>query len=187
MGAARGKPGQPVPVVSDLGARICILGPSNSGKSTLAAAIGRSADLPVVHLDVLRHVPGSQWVERDPDEFGRLHDAAIMGDRWVMDGDYSRWLPQRLERATGLIVLEVSTVVSLSRYLRRTLFERDRHGGLDGVADRLDPAIVRWIATRTTHNRARYREHVRAAVIPAILLPSTTALRRFYEASGLRR
>ena len=32
--------------LDDLGARICILGPSNSGKSTLAAAIGRPDHFP---------------------------------------------------------------------------------------------------------------------------------------------
>ncbi|MCI0157599.1 hypothetical protein KNO15_12935 [Leifsonia shinshuensis] len=175
------------PGLSELGERICILGPSNSGKSTLAAAIGATTGLPVVHLDVLRFVPGSHWIERDPDEFGRLHDAAIDGERWVMDGDYSQWLPQRLTRATGLIVLDISTPTSLARYVRRTLFERDRLGGLDGVADRLDPAMMRWIVTRTAGNRERYRERARSAGIPSIVLASRGAVRRFYAAGDLRR
>jgi len=175
------------PGLSELGERICILGPSNSGKSTLAAAIGSATGLPIVHLDVLRFVPGSHWVERDPGEFGRLHDDAIDEERWVMDGNYSQWLPQRLERATGLIVLDVSTPISLVRYVRRTLLERDRRGGLDGVTDRLDPGMVRWIVTQTPGNRARYREQVSSAGIPAILLSSRHALRRFYIAGGLRR
>jgi len=173
--------------LADLGDRICIMGPSNAGKSTLAVAIGAARSLPVVHLDVLRHIPGSQWVERDPDEFGRLHDAAIEGDRWVSEGNYSRWLPQRLARATGLIVLDVSTPTSMARYLRRTLFERNRHGGLDGVTERLNLDMIRWIAGGSRTNRAGYREHVQTAGIPAILLPTRDALRRFYEEEGLRR
>ncbi|MBN9631613.1 MAG: AAA family ATPase [Actinobacteria bacterium] len=175
------------PSLSELGERICILGPSNSGKSTLAAAIGAATGLPVVHLDVLRFVPGSHWVERDPDEFGRLHDAAIDGERWVMEGNYSQWLPQRLDRATGLIVLDVSMPTSLVRYVRRTLFERDRLGGLEGVSDRLDPAMMRWIVTQTSGNRAHYRERARSAGLPAIVLASRGALRRFYAAGDLRR
>ena len=35
--------------LSDLGDRICILGPSNSGKSTLADAIARKRGLEPVH------------------------------------------------------------------------------------------------------------------------------------------
>ena len=46
-------------VLDDLGPRICIMGPSNSGKSTLADAIARACDLPVVHLDQLHHLPGT--------------------------------------------------------------------------------------------------------------------------------
>jgi adenylate kinase family enzyme len=172
---------------AELGERICILGPSNSGKSTLAAAIGAAEGLPVVHLDILRHVPGSQWVERDPDDFGRLHDGAIDGERWVMEGNYSRWLPQRLERATGLIVLDVSTPLSLARYLRRTLFERARHGGLDGVTDRLNMEMIRWIVGGGRRSRAGYRDRVHTAGLPAILIPNRSALRRFYRSAQLRR
>ncbi|GAA4147159.1 hypothetical protein [Leifsonia shinshuensis] len=173
--------------LADLGERICVLGPSNSGKSTLAVAIGAATGLPVVHLDVLRHVPGSQWVERDPDDFGRLHDAAIDGERWVMEGNYSRWLPQRLARATGLIVLDVSTPVSLARYLRRTLVERERHGGLEGVTDRLNPEMIRWILGGGHRSRAGYRERAQTADVPAILLTTRGALRAFYREARLRR
>lgn len=173
--------------LSELGERICILGPSNSGKSTLAVAISAATGVPVVHLDVLRHVPGSQWAEREADDFGRLHDAAIEAERWVMEGNYSQWLPQRLERATGLIVLDVSTVTSLGRYLRRTLIERNRHGGLDGVSDRLNMRMMRWIVTQTPANRLRYRALAASAEIPAILLPGRRALRRFYRSEFLRQ
>lgn len=59
--------------LATLGPRLCIIGPSNSGKSTLAAAIGRRRDLPVVHLDQLHHRPGSQWQARPREEFVALH------------------------------------------------------------------------------------------------------------------
>ena len=39
-----------------------------------------------------------------------------------MDGNYSSCLPQRLARATGLILLDLSTPLSLWRYARRTWF-----------------------------------------------------------------
>jgi adenylate kinase family enzyme len=74
--------------LSDLGDRICILGPSNSGKSTLANAIARKRGLEAVHLDVLHHLPNTDWEPRSRDEFIALHDAAIAGERWVMDGNY---------------------------------------------------------------------------------------------------
>jgi adenylate kinase family enzyme len=118
--------------LNQLGTRICIMGPSNSGKSTLAEAIAKARGLQVVHLDQLHHLPHTDWVPRPPAEFAALHDAAIAGDRWVMDGNYSRLLPQRLQRATGVILLDVPTTTSLYRYVRRCWFERDRRGGLEG-------------------------------------------------------
>ena len=99
-----------------LGPRICILGPSNSGKSTLADAIAAKQGLEPIHLDRLYHLPHTDWQPRPAGEFLTLHDAAIAGERWVMDGNYSSCLPQRLARATGLILLDLSTPLSLWRY-----------------------------------------------------------------------
>jgi adenylate kinase family enzyme len=94
--------------IDGLGVRICVMGPSGSGKSTLAEAIGRAKALPVVHLDRLRHEPGLHWQQRPDNVFADLHDEAIEADAWIIDGNYSQLLPQRLERATGLILLDAS-------------------------------------------------------------------------------
>lgn len=69
-----------------LGPRICIMGPSNSGKSTLAEAISRKTNLPVVHLDQLYHLPNSQWIPRAPEAFRHLHADAVSQKNWVMEG-----------------------------------------------------------------------------------------------------
>jgi energy-coupling factor transporter ATP-binding protein EcfA2 len=82
--------------LDELGSRICIMGPSNSGKSTLAEAIARAQGLETIHLDQLHHLPHTDWVPRTANEFAALHDAAILGARWVIEGNYSRLLPQRL-------------------------------------------------------------------------------------------
>lgn len=108
----------------ELGRRICILGPSNSGKSTLANAIARKCGLLAIHLDQLHHLLGTDWQPRPADEFTALHDQAILGDAWVMDGNYSKCMPQRFRRATGVILLDVATPLSLFRYARRCLSGR---------------------------------------------------------------
>ncbi|WP_237387680.1 GTPase [Xenorhabdus sp. Sc-CR9] len=103
--------------LSDLGNRICVIGPSNSGKSTLANAISRKCNLKAIHLDQLFHLPNTNWQERSVDEFVLLHDMAIKEESWVIDGNYSKCLSQRLSRATGVILLDVSTPSSLLRYV----------------------------------------------------------------------
>lgn len=67
--------------LDDLGPRICVLSPSNSGKSTLADAVWRARGLAPVHLDRLRHLPQTDWVPRPADEFAALHDTAVAGPR----------------------------------------------------------------------------------------------------------
>src|SRR3984893_6533420 len=172
----------------NLGARsICILGPSNSGKSTLAESIARKRGLEVVHLDLLYHLPNTDWEVRPADEFVTLHDAAITGERWVMDGNYSKCMPQRFLRATGLILLDISTPVSLFRYYRRTIFERERLGALKGGRDSIKWGMIYHIAVVTPKNRRRYANMFHDIDLPKVRLTSISAIKQCYQWWGLER
>lgn len=170
-----------------LGSRICILGPSNSGKSTLADAIARTKGLRAIHLDRLGHLPNTAWQVRPHDEFKALHDEAVLDDRWVIDGNYSRCLPQRLERTTGIIRLEISTSKSLLRYFRRCLFERSRIGGLAGAPDRIGWTMLHHIVITSRRNRERNEAQFSAVTLPKIRLATPRAVTEFYEREGLSR
>lgn len=176
----------PALTLDDLGARVCILGPSNSGKSTLAAMIGAAGRRDVVHLDQLHHLPGTDWHQRPAAEFLALHDAAIAGERWVIEGNYSRSLPQRLARATGVILLHVPRAVSLWRYARRTLFEGERRiGGLPGARETLKFEMAHHIAFDAPGRLSRNAALVEVAGVPCIRLRSRKAVARFRAANGL--
>jgi adenylate kinase family enzyme len=173
--------------LSELGRRICILGPSNSGKSTLAEAIARKCGLQAIHLDQLHHLPHTDWEPRPPHEFAALHDEAILGDAWVIDGNYSRCMPQRFRRATGIILLDISTPLSLFRYARRCLSERTRTGALEGGRDGIKWAMIHHIAVVTPGNRRRYAELYRQLRLPKLRLASARAIDRCYRQWGLER
>lgn len=173
--------------LDELGPRICIMGPSNSGKSTLAEAVARAKDLALIHLDQLHHHPHTDWVPRPANEFAALHDAAILGARWVIEGNYSRLLPQRLERATGLVLLDVPTTTSLYRYIRRCWFERDRRGALEGGRDSVKWDMIQHIVVATRANRSRYRDMIDGITLPKVQIGSPNELGQFYRANGLRR
>ena len=168
--------------LSELGQRICILGPSNSGKSTLADAIARNLGLNAIHLDQLYHLPNTNWKMRPTGEFLALHEEAVAGDRWVIDGNYSKCFPQRFRHATGIILLDISTAASLFRYVRRTLFDGRRIGALEGGQDSLKLSMLHHIAMVTPANRRRYADVYRQLRLPKVYLPSIRAIdARFKE------
>lgn len=176
------------PPLASLGERIMICGPSNAGKSTLAVALAKKLGSEAFHVDLFRHLPDTDWVQRTDEEFAALHDAAIRKDRWVMDGNYSQLMPQRMARATGIIMLGDSRWANFARYLRRTLFEkRQRPGSLAGDKDSIKWEMVRWILLVQPTLRERNLDRVRAAGLPLVELGSMQELRRLYEAWGLER
>ncbi len=176
------------PPLASLGERIMICGPSNAGKSTLAVALGKKLGSEAFHVDLFRHLPDTDWVQRADEEFAALHDAAIRKDRWVMDGNYSQLMPQRMARATGIIMLGDSRWANFARYLRRTLFEkRQRPGSLAGDKDSIKWEMVRWILLVQPTLRERNLARVRSAGLPLVELASMRELQRLYEAWGLER
>ncbi|PHM30162.1 AAA family ATPase [Xenorhabdus innexi] len=171
--------------LSDLGNRICIMGPSNSGKSTLANLISTKCNLKVTHLDQLFHLPNTDWQERSVDEFISLHDMAIKEESWVIDGNYTRCLPQRLSRATGIILLDISTPSSLLRYINRTLFQRKRYGALEGNQDSIKWQMLHHITVVTPKSRKRYAAMFKELTIPKIKLVSIQEMKKQFNQWGL--
>ncbi|MGD9427173.1 AAA family ATPase [Pantoea sp. NSTU24] len=164
-----------------LGPRICIMGPSNSGKSTLADAISRKTSLPVVYLDQLHHVPGSQWRPRATAEFLQLHTEAVSQDRWVIEGNYTRCLEERLAHATGLILLDVSVPVALLRYIRRCFSSARRIGGLGSDRDPVTLAMLKYIIRTAPQNRKRHQQIFDRVSLPKIQLHSLDEIKACSE------
>ena len=125
--------------------RVLVLGCPGAGKSTLARSLGEALSLPVVHLDKLWWKSG--WINRTEGEFDALLDAVLLGEEWVIDGNYLRTLPRRLARCDAVVLLDYPRRVCLLRALRRILTWRGRTRP-DMAADcpeRLDGEFVRWI------------------------------------------
>lgn len=177
----------PLPL-AELGQRIMVCGPSSAGKSTLAVALGAKLGLPVIHLDVLSHLPNTDWVQRPEPEFHALHNAAILGEAWIIDGNYSVILPQRLKRATGIVLLADNRAANFSRYLRRTVLEAgQRAGSLSGGQDSIKWDMVRWILWDSPRSQRNLQRRLPNAGLPIVRTNSMAEVKALYSAWGLTR
>ncbi len=125
--------------------RIVILGRSGGGKSTLARALGARLDLPVIHIDSLFWKPG--WTTGPREEFRRDLAAALAGDRWITDGNFSNSFDLRLPRADLIIWIEQPRLLCIRRALMRVArhYGRARPDLAPGCPERLDWEFLRYI------------------------------------------
>ena len=175
----------PVLPLADLGRRVMVNGPSNAGKSTLADAMARKLGTPVVHLDRLSHEEHGTWIPRAKPEFHALHEAAIAEETWVMDGNYTDIMPPRFARATGVVVIDDHYLRRYLRYFNRTLFQRQRIGGLASDRDALSWMMINWIWK--TRNAEKYRVAARESGLPVVICRNWAQLQALYDAWGLTR
>ena len=85
------------------------------------------------------------------------------------------------------MLLDASTVTSLLRYLRRSWFERDRNGALEGGSDSVNWEMIHHIALVAPGNRKRYKKIFDQIILPKIMLATTRELECFYRNEGLDR
>ena len=125
--------------------RILIVGCSGAGKTTLARELGKRLELPVHHLDRLWWLPG--WVQESRENFDAKLAEILKTDRWIIDGDYSRTLPERLKYADTVILLGYSRTLCLFRALKRISRFRGavRPDMTDGCPERLDWEFLRYV------------------------------------------
>lgn len=135
--------------------RIMIIGCGGSGKSTLAQQLGEKLQLPVVHLDKLFWTPG--WVSISKEEFDRVHEDAISKEKWIIDGNFDRTIPVRLQRCDTVIYLDFSRFACLMGVLKRVLttYGKVRPDMGEDCPERLDFDFLKWVWNFNKNKRER--------------------------------
>jgi adenylate kinase family enzyme len=99
--------------------RVAVVGTSGAGKTTFARALAARLDVPHVELDSFFHQAG--WTELPTDEFRAVAAAAVAGDAWVVDGNYTSKLGSLVNDAADTIVwLHFPRWLVTQRIVRRT-------------------------------------------------------------------
>ncbi len=140
--------------------RVNVVGTSGSGKTTFARALARRLCAPCVELDALHWEPN--WTEVTPEVMRARVAAAVAGERWVIDGNYSVSRDIVWARADTIVWLDFSRAVatwrivsrSLSRLVRRTELWGGNRESLRELVTR--DSVVWWSMSTYARRRRDY-------------------------------
>lgn len=143
--------------------RISVVGNSGAGKTTLASALARALQAPLLELDSIYHQ--RDWTPLPLPEFRSQVAEFVAGDAWVVDGNYGG--VQDLVWASADTVVWVDpprwqTVVRLTRrtlgraITRRELWNGNRERLADILSQDPDRSVLRWSWRRHPVIRERY-------------------------------
>ena len=99
--------------------RVSVIGVTGSGKTTFAASLAAKLEVPHIELDALHWEP--DWVMADLEVFRNRVERVVAGDRWVVDGNYSKVRDLVWGRADSVVWLDYSFALTFMRLLRRTM------------------------------------------------------------------
>ncbi|MBO4216742.1 MAG: topology modulation protein [Clostridia bacterium] len=138
--------------------RVLVIGGNGAGKSYFSVKLSEKTGLPLVHLDRLFWRENRQSVPRE--EFDRLLAEELAKDSWIIDGNFQRTLPVRLERADTVFLFDFSTVKCffgvLGRVIRGHGKTRPDMGG--GNKERLDFKFLGDVIGFRKRNRKKTSE-----------------------------
>ena len=162
--------------------RIIIIGCGGAGKSTLARQLGEKTGLPVVHLDKLFWHPG--WVESTKDEIDAKILEEMQKPQWILDGNYNRTLPKRLEYCDTVIYLDFSRFACLMGVVKRVLttYGTVRPDMAEGCPERFDWEFLQWVWNFNRKHREKYDRMLNETDgIEKIVLKNRRAVKRFLK------
>ena len=122
--------------------RVVVVGPGGAGKTVFAERLSQRTGIPVVHLDRIFYRDG--WAELPREEAVAALEAAIAGERWIVDGNFLDAGDSRFERADTVVFLDLPRWLCLARIVRRRIRDRGKaRADLPG-SEGLDWAFMRW-------------------------------------------
>ena len=141
--------------------RILIIGNAGSGKTTFAKALAEKTNLPLVHLDKLFWC--GEWEHLSRDEFDTVLQVELEKDEWIIDGNFGRTLPHRLEYADTVFYFDLPTITCLwgstVRVFKNYGKTRDDMGGnCPEYFDKQKASLYKAIFSFNRTHRKKYRK-----------------------------
>jgi len=172
--------------------RVSVVGTSGAGKSTLARSLAVALDADFLELDSVNHQ--ADWVPLPTPEFRRRVASAVAGERWVVDGNYSKVRDLVWGRADTVVWIDLPRRTVMRRVIWRSfrrvagrveLWNGNRERWRNLFALDKEESVISWAWQTHTANRAKFEA---AMADPAnghlrfVRLSSPAAVRRFLRA-----
>ena len=87
--------------------KIIVIGCPGSGKTTFAEKLRDKTGLPLYYLDSIWHKPDKTHISRD--DFDTRLSEILREDSWIIDGNYQRTMPRRMEACDTVILFDLPT------------------------------------------------------------------------------
>ena len=130
------------------GQKIIVLGCSGSGKSTFSRKLHEVTHLPLIHLDNIWWKEDRTHISRE--EFDQKLDEILEGDKWIIDGDYSRTYEARFKACDTVIFLDYGVEECMNGIKERVGKER---ADIPWTEQKLDPELVKLVENYDIENR----------------------------------
>lgn len=113
--------------------RVMIIGKSGAGKTVFADKLGKLLQREVIHLDKIYWKPN--WEKAyTKDGWKEKMEELVIGNEWIIDGNYRNTLDIRLRRADTIIFFDLPTWLCLWYAIKRKFGppnKADRHEGME--------------------------------------------------------
>lgn len=176
--------------LENLGKRIAIIGPSSSGKSTLADSLGKALNIPnITHMDLLAHIPNTNWERKPIEETIADHNKVVAQDEWIIEGNYSVCMNERFARATHIIWLDYSPLYCVYNFIKRRYSSKtNRKGKVEGAPEKLRLAPIKRLLTVYPKDRIKYKGIIsNYSDTPITYIHSMRELDKFRKINNLKR
>ena len=150
-----------------LGNRINVVGATGSGKTSTGKRLAGILGVPFVEMDALFW--GPNWTQSPDDVLRARVEDAVRGDRWVIDGNYSRVQSIIWERVDTVLWMDYPFRTVLWQLFRRTLrrvISKEELWAGTGNTERWGNAFASkdslfvWLTTSYWRRRRRYARAV---------------------------
>ena len=168
--------------------RILIIGNAGAGKTTFARQLAEKLALPLVHLDQL-YWRGT-WEHLDRDAFDLLLQKELEKPLWIIDGNFNRTLPLRLQFCDTVFFFDLPTVTCLAGITQRVLANYgrtrpDMGGSCKECFDKQKLSLYRNVLTfRKQHRKDYYDLLSKAENVNVIVFKSRRQAKQFLQSYG---